>query len=67
MRELIHPDRTFTARRQLSRLREETARARWEGYAGLRTVIDMAWVQDLDMDAEGVMRREKNAAGLFTH
>ena len=66
MRELIHPDRTFTARRQLSRLREETARARWEGYAGLRTVIDMAWVQDLDMDVEGVMRREKNAAGLFT-
>jgi hypothetical protein len=35
MRALIHPDRAFTARRQLSRLREETARARWEGYAGL--------------------------------
>ena len=65
MRALIQPDRKFTARRQLSRLREETARARWEGYAGLRTVIDMAWVQDLDMDVESVMRREKNAAGLF--
>ena len=65
MRALIHPDRKFTARRQLSRLREETARARWEGYAGLRTVIDMAWVQDLDMDVQGMMRREKNAAGLF--
>jgi MEDS: MEthanogen/methylotroph, DcmR Sensory domain len=66
MRALIHPDRRFTARRQLSRLREETARARWEGYAGLRTFIDMAWVRDLGMDAEGVMRREKTAGGLFT-
>jgi anti-anti-sigma regulatory factor len=66
MRALIHPDRTFTARRQLSRLREETARARWEGYAGLRTFIDMAWVRDLGMDVEGVMRREKTAGGLFT-
>jgi hypothetical protein len=65
MRALIHPDRTFTARRQLSRLREETARARWEGYAGLRTFIDMAWVRDLGMDVEGVMRREKTAGGLF--
>jgi anti-anti-sigma regulatory factor len=66
MRVLIHPDRKFTARRQLSRLREETARARREGYAGLRAVIDMAWVQDLDMDVEGVMRREKSADGLFS-
>ena len=66
MRALIHPDRTFTARRQLSRLREETARARWEGYAGLRTFIDMAWVRDLGMDVEGVLRREKTAGGLFT-
>jgi len=66
MRALIHPDRKFTARRQLSRLREETSRARWQGYAGLRTVIDMAWVRDLDMDVEGVMQRERNAGGLFT-
>jgi anti-anti-sigma regulatory factor len=66
MRALIHPDHKFTARRQLSRLREETARAQWEGYTGLRTFIDMAWVQDLGMDVEGVMRREKNADGLFT-
>jgi hypothetical protein len=66
MRALIHPDRAFTARRQLSRLREETARARWEGYAGLRAFIDMAWVRDLGMDVEGVMRREKSAGGLFT-
>ena len=65
MRALIHPDRAFTARRQLSRLREETARARWEGYAGLRAFIDMAWVRDLGMDVEGVMRREKSAGGLF--
>ncbi|MDQ2811927.1 MAG: MEDS domain-containing protein [Actinomycetota bacterium] len=67
MRALIHPDRRFTARRQLSRLREETARAQWEGYAGLRTFIDMAWVQDLGMDVEGVMRREESAGGLFTN
>jgi anti-anti-sigma regulatory factor len=65
MRALIHPDRTFTARRQLSRLREETARARWEGYAGLRAFIDMAWVRDLGTDVESVMRREKTAGGLF--
>ncbi len=65
MRALIHPDRAFTARRQLSRLREETARARWEGYAGLRAFIDMAWVRDLGVDVEGVMRREKTAGGLF--
>jgi len=66
MRALIHPDSTFTARRQMSRLREETARARWEGYAGLRTFIDMAWVPDLGMDVDAVMRREKTAGGLFT-
>ena len=65
MRALIQPDHAFTARRQLSRLREETARARSEGYAGLRAFIDMAWVRDLGMDAEGVMRREKTAGGLF--
>jgi len=65
MRALIHPDRTFTARRQLSRLREETAQARWEGYAGLRTFIDMAWVRNLDMDVDAVMRREKTVGGLF--
>lgn len=65
MRALIHPDRTFTARRQLSRLREETAQARWEGYAGLRAFIDMAWVRDLGMDVDAVMRREKTAGGLF--
>jgi hypothetical protein len=65
MRALIHPDRAFTTRRQLSRLREETARARWEGYAGLRAFIDMAWVRDLGTDVEGVIRREKSAGGLF--
>jgi anti-anti-sigma regulatory factor len=66
MRALIHPDRTFTARRQMSRLREETARARWEGYSGLRAFIDMAWVRDMGVDAGAVMRREKTAGGLFT-
>ncbi|GGY08635.1 hypothetical protein GCM10010358_72030 [Streptomyces minutiscleroticus] len=65
MRALIHPDRCFTARRQIDRLREETVRARQEGYAGLRSVIDMAWVQDLRMDIEGVMHRETHADALF--
>ncbi len=65
MRELIGPGESFTARRQLGRLREETARARRQGFAGLRAVIDMAWVQDLDMAVEDVMRREKHADSLF--
>ncbi len=65
MRALIHPDRRFTAGRQIGRLREESVRARREGYAGLRSVIDMAWVQDLSMDVEGVMHRETHADALF--
>ncbi|MFJ3231971.1 MEDS domain-containing protein [Streptomyces sp. NPDC086787] len=65
MRELIHPQRSFTAERQMSRLREETEQARAEGYAGLRSIIDMAWVQDLGMDVEGVMHRETHADSLF--
>ncbi|MFI5985258.1 MEDS domain-containing protein [Streptomyces sp. NPDC051555] len=66
MRELISPHRRFTAGQQLGRLREETLRARDEGYAGLRSVIDMAWVEDLGMDIEGVMHRETHAEALFT-
>ena len=65
MRELIRPDKSFTALRQMNRLREETERACREGFAGLRTVIDMAWVQDLGTDVEDVMRREKRACSLF--
>lgn len=65
MRALIHPDRRFTAQRQVGRLWEETRRARQEGYAGLRSVIDMAWVEDLHMDIEGVMHRETHADALF--
>ncbi|GGL95280.1 hypothetical protein GCM10010129_43920 [Streptomyces fumigatiscleroticus] len=65
MRALIHPHRRFTARRQVGRLWEETVRARQEGYTGLRSVIDMAWVADLDMDVEGVMHRETHADALF--
>jgi hypothetical protein len=65
MRELIRPDKSFTAQRQMNRLREETERARQEGFPGLRTVIDMAWVQDLGTDVEDVMRREKHANSLF--
>ena len=65
MRDLIGPEKSFTARRQLGRLRQETDLARQEGFAGLRTVIDMAWVQDLAIDVEGVMNREKHADSLF--
>jgi hypothetical protein len=66
MRELIHPHRSFTAERQMGRLREETEHARADGYAGLRSVIDMAWVADLGMDIEGVIHRETHAEALFT-
>src|SRR5450756_613166 len=66
MRELIWPDRSFTAPRQLGRLREETERACQQGFAGLRTVIDMAWVQDLGAHVQDVMRREKHADSLFS-
>ena len=65
MRELIRPDKSFTALRQMGRLRQETERACQEGFAGLRTVIDMAWVKDLGTDVEDVMRREKHADSLF--
>ncbi|PWI12615.1 hypothetical protein DI272_43930 [Streptomyces sp. Act143] len=65
MRELILPDTRFTAKRQISRLWEETERAHAEGYAGLRSVIDMAWVQDLGPDVEAVMHRETHADALF--
>lgn len=65
MRELIRPDKSFTALRQMDRLREETERACQQGFAGLRTVTDMAWVKDLGADVEDVMRREKHADSLF--
>jgi hypothetical protein len=65
MRELISPEKSFTARRQLDRLRQETELARQEGFAGLRTVMDMAWVEDLATDVESVMDREKHADSLF--
>jgi hypothetical protein len=65
MRELIAPDRSFTARRQMDRLSEETERACRDGFAGLRTVVDMAWVQDLGIDVEDVMHRETHADALF--
>jgi MEDS: MEthanogen/methylotroph, DcmR Sensory domain len=65
MRDLIRPDKSFTALRQMNRLREETERSCRQGFAGLRTVIDMAWVQDLGTDVEDVMRGEKHANSLF--
>jgi hypothetical protein len=65
MRELIRPQESFTVFRQMGRLRQETELACQEGFAGLRTVIDMAWVQDLGADVEDVMRREKHADSLF--
>ncbi|MFZ3569674.1 MEDS domain-containing protein [Streptomyces sp. BH034] len=66
MRELILPDTRFTAERQVGRLWEETDRACAQGYAGLRSVIDMAWVQDLGPAVEDVMHRETHADALFT-
>ena len=65
MRELISPDTTFTAARQLGRLRQETELAFRQGYAGLRAVIDMAWVGHLGVDVEDMMHREKHAGALF--
>jgi anti-anti-sigma regulatory factor len=65
MRELISPEKSVTARRQLDRLRQETELACQQGFAGLRTVIDMAWVGDLGMDVEGLMHLEKHADSLF--
>jgi hypothetical protein len=58
MRELISPEKSFTASRQMDRLRQETELARQEGFAGLRSFIDMAWVDDLGVDVEGVVQRE---------
>jgi hypothetical protein len=65
MRELISPEKSFTARRQLDRLRQETELACQDGFAGLRAIIDMAWVSDLGTDLEDVMHREKHADSLF--
>lgn len=62
---LIHPDRRFTAERQISRLFEEIERARDEGYAGLRSAIDMAWVHECGLPVEVVMHRETHADALF--
>ncbi|GAA0480229.1 hypothetical protein GCM10010361_51280 [Streptomyces olivaceiscleroticus] len=66
MRRLISPDHVFTADRQWSRLREETAQAVAEGYTGLRTFIDMHWVPELDADVRTMMHRESHAEDLFT-
>ncbi|HEU5159295.1 MAG TPA: MEDS domain-containing protein [Streptosporangiaceae bacterium] len=65
MRALVHPDRRFTAERQISRLFEETERARWQGYAGLRAIIDMMWVPEWDTDVATVLHRETHADALF--
>ena len=65
VRELIRPQESFTIFRQMGRLRQETELACREGFAGLRAVIDMAWVQDLAIDVEGLMYREKHADSLF--
>ncbi|MGY6021648.1 MEDS domain-containing protein [Streptomyces spinosirectus] len=66
MREVIHPDPAFTMGRQVARIQEETARARRQGYTGLRTFIDMRWVPDLGADVEGVVHRETHVEHLFT-
>jgi anti-anti-sigma regulatory factor len=65
MREFIYPDRQLSVPRQLGKLRDETERARREGYGGLRTFVDMAWIEDFGADVEGVMRRETTSGALF--
>lgn len=65
MRTLIGPDRRFTARRQRWRLTEETRRAVDEGYPAVRAYFDMAWVADLDIGLDAVVRREREAGHLF--
>jgi hypothetical protein len=65
MHAMIHPDRHFTAERQISRLFEEIEQARRQGYTGLRSAIDMAWVHEWGLDVEGVMHRETHAHALF--
>lgn len=65
MREVISPDREFTAARQMGRLGEETQRATAEGYAGLRAFIDMGWVAALGAEVEVMMHRETGAEALF--
>ncbi|MFJ9412254.1 MEDS domain-containing protein [Streptomyces sp. NPDC101393] len=66
MRDVIRPDASFTAARQLARLRAETDRARAEGYAGLRAFIDMGWVRALGADVAVMAHRETHADPLFT-
>jgi hypothetical protein len=65
MHAMIHPDRRFTAERQIGKLFEEIERARGQGYAGLRAAIDMAWVHDWGLPVEGVIHRETHADALF--
>lgn len=66
MRELILPQRRFTADRQWRRIVEETEAARVEGFSGLRTYIDMGWVADLGAGLDMMMDRERRAGHLFT-
>jgi hypothetical protein len=66
MREIIHPDRSFSAARQLVRLGEAADGAVREGYGGLRVFIDMRWAHDLDFAEESLMRWENGAHELFT-
>jgi anti-anti-sigma regulatory factor len=65
MREIIAPDRRFSAPRQLDRLRDAIGQARREGYRGLRLFVDMRWTHDLDLDAESMMAWELGAHDLF--
>ncbi|MFF9869412.1 MEDS domain-containing protein [Streptomyces sp. NPDC013953] len=66
MRQLILPQRRFTADRQWRRITEEAEAARAEGYSGLRTCIDMGWVADLGAGLDVMMDRERRAGHLFT-
>ncbi|WP_406474150.1 MEDS domain-containing protein [Streptomyces platensis] len=66
MREVIAPDREFTAARQMSRLRAQTDRATAEGHTGLRAFTDMGWVRALGADVAVMAARETGAQALFS-
>jgi hypothetical protein len=66
MREIISPDRRFSAPRQLVKLRDAAGQARRDGYRGLRLYVDMTWTHDLNVDAESMMAWESGAHDLFT-
>ncbi|WP_344006706.1 MEDS domain-containing protein [Streptomyces thermocarboxydovorans] len=63
---LIGPDLPYTPERHMGRLMEETGLAIRQGYTGLRTFTDMAWVQARAADIASMIHRETHTDHLFT-